>query len=160
MPGIDQCIHMKKHHELRRHPLKTKGLLQFLLLFLPPDCIPLVYPLLLLIHDLLSGHSSLQGALCKYESSSGHSSSSLWFRHYCRGLMSLIHAFQGGSLSSVIKRRLMVDHVEHLRPFHCRSAWTSPVYPLTPQPLSDPRGGGASSKRISQCRAFSCAKPQ
>lgn len=60
----------------------------------------------------------------------------------------------GGSLSSVIKGRLIVDHVEHLRPFHCSSACTSPVYPLTPHPLSDPGGGAASSERISQRRAF------
>lgn len=61
-----------------------------------------------------------------------------------------------GSLSSVIKRRLIVDHVEHLHPFHCSPACKSPVYPPDPSPhqtLSDP-GGGASSKRILSCRAL------
>lgn len=61
-----------------------------------------------------------------------------------------------GSLSSVIKRRLIVDHVEHLHPFHCSPACKSPVYPPDPSPhqtLSDP-GGGASSKRILSCQAL------
>lgn len=49
--------------------------------------------------------------------------------------------------------------MEHLWPFHCSSACTSPVYPLTPQPLSDRRGGAASSKRITQRLMFSWAEP-
>lgn len=103
-----------------------------------------------------------RGALCKwlYESCSEHSSSSLWFGIIAGGLWVSFMLFRG-SLSSVIKGRLIVDHVEHLRPFHCSPACTSPVYPPDPSPLtpSDPRGGVASSKRIPQCGASGRANP-
>lgn len=86
--------------------------------------------------------------------------SSLWSGIIVGGLWLSFMLFRG-SLSSVIKGRLIVDHVEHLHPFHCSSACKNPVYPPDPSPhqtLSDP-SGGASSKRIPPCRAFSRVPP-
>lgn len=80
--------------------------------------------------------------------------------HNCGGLMSLIHAFHGLSLirhkGEINRRSRGAPASIPLQPsMHkpCLAPW-----PLTPQPLSDP-GGGASSKRIPPCRAFSRVYP-
>lgn len=100
--------------------------------------IPLVYqPLFIRNNPPVCGYLLLWGALCKlwYESCSEHSSSSLWPGIIVGGLWVSFMLFRGSS-SSVIKERLIVNHVEHLRPYHCSPACTSPVYPSDPSPLN------------------------
>lgn len=110
----------------------------------------------------MCGHLVQWGTLCKwrYESSSNHSSPSLWFGIIAGGLWVSFRLFRG-SLSSVIKgeinrRSRGAPASIPLQPSMHKPCL--PPWPLTPQPLSDPRGG-ASSKRIPQCRAFSRACP-
>ncbi len=92
---------------------------------------------LFFINNPACGYLVQGGALCKwwFESCSEHSSSSLWFGIIAGGLWLSFMLFRG-SLSSVIKGRLIADHVEHLHPFHCSPACTSPVYPPDPSPLN------------------------
>lgn len=99
--------------------------------------IALVYQFLFVINNPVYGYLLQRGALCKwlYESCSEHSSSSLWLGMIVGGLWGSFMLFRG-SLSSVIKGRLILDHVEHLRPFRCSAACTSPVYPPDPSPLN------------------------
>lgn len=81
--------------------------------------------------------------------------------HNCRGLMSLIHAFQGLSLirhkGEINRRSCGAPATIPLQPSMHKPCL--PPWPLTPHPLSDPRGGVASSKRIPQCQAFGRANP-
>lgn len=81
-------------------------------------------------------------------------------RHNCRGLMSLIHAFQGLSLirhkGEINRRPRGAPASIPLQPSMHKPCL--PPRPLTPQPLSDP-SNGASSERIPPCRPFSWAWP-